>query len=143
MPTNRTRNKPKRSAAWKQAFLDSIAAGATVTDAAAAAKVSRSAAYDTRISDPAFANAWDEHQAQLLERVEQALYNQALRGDTTALIFLAKAKLKWSDKPQLDEQLRMQIEAMRRAISELDPKVQRHLLEAYERQLGAQRLLNP
>lgn len=141
--TPETKKAPARREAWKANFISALENGATVTAAANASNVGRSTVYDARISDPAFAEEWDNVQQDLLERVEQALYRNALGGDTTALIFIAKAKLKWSDRPQPDEQLQLHVEAMRRAIAELDPQAQAKLLEAYERQMAAQKALTP
>lgn len=141
MPTNRTRNKPKRGEAWKKAFLASIEKGATVTEAADAARVGRSTVYDARISDPEFAERWDKYQAHLLESIEKTLYMVALGGDTTALIYVTKAKLGWSDKPQQDAQHRAQLEAFTRAVYEIPPAAQKQLFAAYERELGIHKAL--
>lgn len=87
---------------WQEHFLEQLRNGATVIDAAKAAGVKRATVNEERLRNPEFADRWDEIQANLLEEIENALYRSALAGDTTALIFIAKAKLGWTDGPGED-----------------------------------------
>lgn len=47
-----------------------------------------------------FANAIKAGQARGIAKVANALFQQAMDGNTTAQIFYLKARAKWSDKPE-------------------------------------------
>jgi hypothetical protein len=72
-----THKKP----AWRQAFLDAFEELGLVTQAARRAGVTRQAAYQARKTDTDFAEAWDEIEDELTERLEREVYRRAVEGD--------------------------------------------------------------
>ena len=79
---------PKRA----RILLDGVAAGLSVAVAAQAAGICRKTAYNWRHADPAFAAAWDEAIETYTDMLEARIQELTLAGDTTALIFLLKAR---------------------------------------------------
>jgi hypothetical protein len=84
---NRTKRTPKRQAE----FLQLLAKGTSVGDAALAVGCRRRAVYDWRASDDDFRLAWDDALDQATEVVESVLFNQARDGNLLACIFWLKS----------------------------------------------------
>lgn len=118
---------------WAPRFLRELEARGSITSAAKATGVCRRTVFNWRTRSPEFAAQVEEARHQVLGAIEVTLYQRALKGDTACLIFLAKARLGWTDRPTPeDTDLREQIEAMRGAIEELDGDTQSALLAAYK-----------
>lgn len=60
MAKSRTRDRTPKKGDWKPAFIQDLARRGNVSLAAAAVKIGRRTAYDTRDVDEAFRLAWDE-----------------------------------------------------------------------------------
>jgi hypothetical protein len=65
---------------WKPQFLAAFEELGLVTEAARRVGISRQAAYLQRHSDPDFAEAWDEIEHNLTERLEREAYRRATEG---------------------------------------------------------------
>jgi hypothetical protein len=77
---------------WTGAFLQVLANEGTVTAACVAAKVGRSTVYRRRSEDPAFAEAWDDIDAAVVDVLEHEAVRRALEGSDRMLEFVLKAK---------------------------------------------------
>lgn len=104
------RKSEKQKTAAQQTFLDALAGGATVADAARAAKTAKTTAYQWRAADPAFAKEWAiayqiggdtleaEAQRRAVEGVLKPVFHQGKvvghvrEYSDTLLIFLLKAR---------------------------------------------------
>ena len=84
--TSATRKKD-----WQRLFLVALEQRPDVSQAAAAAGVSRSAAYRARQSDEDFAIKWHDAMNASLDKLEAALFTRGTETDTTAAIFLLKS----------------------------------------------------
>lgn len=73
-------------------FLDGLRKGLSVQGAADGAGIGRRTAYNWRAEQPEFAAAWDEAIESGTDALEDALLRRALTIDTTAAIFLLKAR---------------------------------------------------
>jgi hypothetical protein len=79
---------PKR----QERFLGALRSGLSVTRACHHAGVGRTAAYDYRKGDEAFARAWDEALEAGTDCLEEIAYKRAEEGSDALLIFLLKTR---------------------------------------------------
>jgi hypothetical protein len=82
----------KRTVKKRNAFLTALAAGNSVTAAAAAAGIGRTAVYDWRDDDSEFAAAWDAAAEESTDLLEEEARRRALSASDVLLIFLLKAR---------------------------------------------------
>lgn len=75
---------------WKNAFLAALENTGSVTAAAEAAGVHRTAAYKQRSGDKAFSQQWDEAIDQGADALEDAARKRAFAGSDLLLMFLLK-----------------------------------------------------
>jgi hypothetical protein len=75
---------------WQRAFLAALEQTGSVTEAAAAAKIGRCSAYDTRRADPAFSKRWDEALDASADALEDEARKRAFNGSDVLLMFLLK-----------------------------------------------------
>lgn len=75
-----TKSTPKKRRDWKPAFLRSLAADMTVTEACEAAGISRDGAYKARQADEDFALAWADVEEKSTESMEREAYRRAVEG---------------------------------------------------------------
>ena len=87
--------KPAYKEDKKQSFLEAFARIGTICGAADAVDIHRDTVYSWRKQDPAFKDSLERADAALTDTLESVMHEKALKGDTTALIFLLKAR-----KPQ-------------------------------------------
>ena len=73
-------------------FLAELAAGMSVGAACRSARISRTPAYAWRNDDAEFAAAWDSAIEEGTDELEDVLFKRASGADTTAAIFLLKAR---------------------------------------------------
>jgi hypothetical protein len=85
-------SKGKFDGARKERWLVSYQSHGTATAACEEVGIHRSTAYEHRKSDPEFAKAWDALESETTKLLEETLYERALNGDTTAAIFMLKAR---------------------------------------------------
>ena len=85
-------NGNRRSAAQRK-FLAAHQLGASTTQAAHVAGVSRATLYRWRDSDPEFAQAWLESRDKSMEDLEVAAYKRAIQGNDRLLMFLLKSHM--------------------------------------------------
>jgi 20S proteasome alpha/beta subunit len=86
------RSKKDRSAGrWKSPFLAAFANSGNIRASAMAAGVSRALIYKALENDEAFQADFEEAKDEAIELLEATLRQQALSGNTTALIFLLKS----------------------------------------------------
>ena len=76
--------------AKQTAFLEALASGAMVKDAAAAAGIPQSSAYDWRKSDAAFAEAWADAYRIGTDMLEAEAQRRAVRGTKRPVFHLGK-----------------------------------------------------
>ena len=95
-------NKPNHEE--KQKFIPAHKGGATVSEAADHAGVSRTTVYKWRTKDPEFAKAFAEARDTLIEELEMEAYKRAIDGDDKLLILLLKAykPKRYGDKPKAE-----------------------------------------
>lgn len=82
-PTTKKGGKRRRTqmrADWRPAFLASLSLVGNVTEAARAAKIDRSAAYDERKRDKQFAQAWDDAMDMAADELELEARRRAYEG---------------------------------------------------------------
>lgn len=72
-------------ASWHERFIERLAVTGNVTKAAAAAGVSRSAAYVHRDVDPEFKAAWEEADAMVADELEDEARRRAVEGDEVTI----------------------------------------------------------
>lgn len=82
----------KKRRNWKPDWLDAYKAHGTVGAACEVVGIGSSTAYDARARDRDFAKAWDEAEGETTKLLEETMYERALNGDTTAAIFILKAR---------------------------------------------------
>ena len=75
---------------WEQAFLDDLAENGNVTNAAAAARVSRQTAYDYREIDLDFRGRWEEALERGVAALEIEARRRALHGTNKPVYYLGK-----------------------------------------------------
>jgi hypothetical protein len=80
LPEQRRRTTPAVSAKARGLFLEALAAGWSVTHAAARAGVHRRRVYDLRGRDQSFAADWDDAVAEGTERLEDEARRRAVDG---------------------------------------------------------------
>jgi len=80
------RGKTIRTDRARAAFLAVLAEHCNVSEACRAARISRSAAYEWRNDDPAFAAAWDDAEQTAADTLEKVAWDRAT------------AKKGWSDR---------------------------------------------
>jgi len=76
---------------WQRAFLAALEQTGSVTESAAAAKIGRITAYDTRRADPAFAALWDQALDVAANTLEDEARKRAFAGSDVLLMFCSKA----------------------------------------------------
>jgi hypothetical protein len=76
----RANRTPKKRRDWKIAWLQAFERELTVSAACKAAKVGRTTAYDARQTDAAFAQAWDDLEAQTTDTMEREGYRRGVEG---------------------------------------------------------------
>lgn len=88
--------KPKRSKKgrrdWKPQWLAAYQSHGTAKAASEVIGVNECTPYEARNRDPEFAKAWDALENETTKLLEETLYQRALNGDTTAAIFMLKAR---------------------------------------------------
>lgn len=91
--TTRTPKKGStaRPDAWRPKFLAALADSCNVTHSARLAGIGRTALYEARAADPAFAAEWDDAIEQGIEALELAVRERAKATSDTLAIFLLKA----------------------------------------------------
>jgi hypothetical protein len=82
----------KATAEKKRAFLAAFATCGTIFHAAHAAEIDRVTVYRWRGADPEFVTAMDNARETSTDVLEDSLYQRAVKGDTTAAIFLLKGR---------------------------------------------------
>lgn len=79
---------------WRRAFLANLRQSGSVTEAASAAKISRTIVYQNKREDPIFAHEWDEALDMAADELERIAINRAKegtsKGSDTLLMFLLK-----------------------------------------------------
>jgi hypothetical protein len=75
---------------WQRAFLAALEQTGSVTEAAAAAQISRRAAYNARSDHPAFGKQWDEALDVSADALEDEARRRAFAGSDVLLMFLLK-----------------------------------------------------
>lgn len=75
---------------WQAAFLAALESTGSVTDAATAAQMGRSAVYAHRRSDLDFAAAWDQALDIAADTLEDEARRRAFNGSDVLLMFLLK-----------------------------------------------------
>lgn len=80
---NRT-PKPRRN--WKPAWLEAFQREGTVSAACLAARVGRTTVYEAR-DDEAFAQAWDDIEAETTDRMEREAFRRAVEGHESDIFF--------------------------------------------------------
>lgn len=76
------------------------ASGLTETQIAAALGIAHGTLIEKKREYPEFLQAIKSGQAKGIAKIANALFQKATNGDTTAMIFFLKARAKWSDKPE-------------------------------------------
>ena len=76
----------------KREFLDALAENGSIRHAAVLAGIGRTTAYRWKSEDEEFAAAWDESVEDSTCKLEESMFLRALDKDTTAAIFLLKAR---------------------------------------------------
>lgn len=104
---SRTRTSEK-----KAAFLAALRERGSVMHAAESAGIGRRTAYDWRDADPEFAAAWEDALEDSTERLEESMFERAMKGDTTAAIFLLKGRRPevYRERMQFEHQGRVGLE---------------------------------
>ncbi len=75
---------------WQKAFLAALENTGSITESAAAAKINRWTAYDTRRNDPAFSKLWDEALDVSADSLEDEARKRAFNGSDVLLMFILK-----------------------------------------------------
>jgi len=83
---------PTNPTSKKDLFLAGLREGLSIQGAAERASVNRCTPYEWRKEDSEFSAAWDDALEAGTDRIEDALLRRALTIDTTAAIFLLKAR---------------------------------------------------
>lgn len=92
---------PRLTAAKKRAFLEAFAATGTVTHAAKAAGVDRSAPRRWAETDEAFRKAWDEAQEEASDSLEREARRRAIEGVEEPVVY--QGQFTWVDDPKTGE----------------------------------------
>lgn len=66
--------------AMREAFIEALSGGATITHAARTVGAGRSTVYEWRDEDPEFARRWDEAYAEGADTIEQEAFRRAVQG---------------------------------------------------------------
>jgi len=77
---------------WKPQWLAAYQAHGTAKAASEIVGINECTPYEARHRHPEFAKAWDALENETTKLLEETLYQQALNGDTTAAIFMLKAR---------------------------------------------------
>lgn len=142
--TPRSGRTPKKPEEWQPKFLKAFAQYGTVKSACQAANIARTTAYLERKTNPTFAEKWAQTEEEATDQLEEAaLLEATVARNPTLLMFLLKARRAqvYGDRDSKEEPLRVQVEAMLRAVHEIPPAAQKQLLTAYESELGVQKTL--
>lgn len=114
--------KRKGRRKWQPENLDQVremaARGLTMTQIASALGISRSTAFARMIDNPDFSDSIKEGQATGLHAVANALYEHALAGNVTAMIFYLKSRApeQWLDVARSEPAQNVVIEQVERAL---------------------------
>jgi hypothetical protein len=84
---------------WKPAFLDALRVWPVVQQACTAANVCRSTAYRARMTDPTFAQEWDEAMEDGIDLAEAEAYRRAVRGFDEPVIHHGQLAVDADGKP--------------------------------------------
>jgi 20S proteasome alpha/beta subunit len=79
-------NRTKRTDRARETFLQTLRDTCNVSEACRAAGFGRSAAYDWRKEDAAFAASWDEAEAVAIDNLEGLAYRRAMSGQSDRLV---------------------------------------------------------
>jgi hypothetical protein len=104
-------NRTKRTRKREREFLDTLALTCNVSAAALAAGVGRSAVYQWRQVDPSFRAAWDEAEADAVDRLEGEAWRRAVEGVDRAIIF--KGQITGTTKEYSDRLIEMLLKGHR------------------------------
>lgn len=106
---------------WGLKFLAELQLRGTVTAACKAANVGRRTVYDERARNPLFATMMGETVEHCVEAVETTLYERALAGGTTEMIFFLKCRKPevYGDKLRVEQIEQIRLEARREIIAEM------------------------
>lgn len=92
-PTTRPhRPKTIRTPKRGEGFLKALRSGKSVTAACRIGRIARTAAYEWRKGDEAFAKAWDEAIEEGTDGLEDSAHTRAKKSSDTLMIFLLKAR---------------------------------------------------
>ena len=121
--TNYTTERP-----WWGKFFQALADTGIVTDAAAAAGITRMTVYCYRHNNPEFARRWAEAEQRGIDMLEDVAYRRARESSDTLLIFLLKHKRPSIYNPPVRSQVEMDVAALsddelRQRIAELEGTV--------------------
>lgn len=90
MATDETHENAETKPAWTAPFIQALAGGATVTQAAAQAGISRQHVYRYRGQDAEFDEAWQEVYEHGTERLEAEAFRRAVKGTQKPIYHLGK-----------------------------------------------------
>lgn len=110
---------------WGLKFLAELQLRGTVTAACKAADVGRRTVYDQRARNPLFAEMMRETVEHCVEEVETTLYERAIAGGTTEMIFFLKCRKPevYGDKLRAEQIEQIRLEARREIIAEMQREV--------------------
>ncbi|HET6567489.1 MAG TPA: helix-turn-helix domain-containing protein, partial [Rhodothermales bacterium] len=97
--------QPENTTSRQEAILNSLAQGATRTDAAHAAGIHRRTLYNWIEQDPAFKQAVEDAEEECIDIARGLAFDCAMQAQEDprylrALFFYLKCKAGWSDRPQ-------------------------------------------
>lgn len=115
--------------------------GGNITNAAKAAKVSRMSIYRWADADPDFKLRMEEAMAGHIDRVEGALYKNAIEGNTTAQIFYLKSKRPqvWNKKQVESDADKLDKDISEMSLSDIEKEIallKKQLIENKSEQLA-------
>jgi len=90
-PPPKPRQRKHKPDPWRKVFIETLRNTGNVRVSAAAANVTRKAAYKTRDVFPEFAAEWEEAVEEAIEHLEDVARQRAEESSDTLLIFLLKA----------------------------------------------------
>lgn len=95
------RGRSIRTVRARDRFISVLAEFCNVSEAARAAGISRTAAYDWRQDDPDFAALWDEAESVAVDKLEREAWRRAVEGYEEPVFYLGEQKgtvRKYSDR---------------------------------------------
>ncbi len=110
---------------WGLKFLAELQLRGTVTAACKAAGVGHRTVYDERARNPLFAAMMRETVEHCVEAVETTLYERAVAGGTTEMIFFLKCRKPevYGDKLRAEQIEQIRLEARQQVLAELRAEV--------------------